>query len=578
MSRTTPPSGWIINQTGDLLFFIGTPLICLGILLFASQTYSSADIALFVLAFFAVGHHLPGLMRAYGERELFARYKARFVVTPFLVAALVGWSVFNGHLGFFIFLALWDLWHFFMQHFGFMRIYELKRRRPTRGSARLDWLLSAAWLGYVVIASPHYLINFLERCQRYGFGLYTWISPEWVGWLRSGMLVVTVGITVLYLLNIVREQRQGVPIVWPKLAITAITFGTSYYAYVVLQDILLGYAIIAMAHDIQYYAIVWIYNHGVLRRSEELGGSFFRFLFRDGRFRIVLFYVVLILAYGGIEVLARATQSFLVYDLVKVLIATSAFLHYYYDGFMWKVRKKEIRQNLVEGAEGTGEASWRAGGQAWLEARQQHWAPFPYLFETGKQLVYFGLPILFLAWTDASYSLSELESREYLVRLTPSVAKSHDDLGVAYTRKGMLDQALAAHQQAIALDPGWAPAHTHLGIALSLKGQREQAIEQHLEAIRLDAGLAQARYNLGVEYSQAGQLDQARAAFEQAIGLDAGYGHAYHALGQVCLQQGNRVEAATYLAKAMELEQAAKRRHLAQSAMPWATGTPMGDS
>lgn len=578
MSGTTPPSGWIISRAGDLFFFIGTPLICLGILLLASQTYDSADIALFVLAFFAVGHHLPGLMRAYGERELFARYKARFVITPFLVAALVGWSVFNGYLGFFIFLALWDLWHFFMQHFGFMRIYEIKRRRPTLSSARLDWLLSAAWLGYVVIASPHYLINFLERCQRYGFGLYTWISPEWVGWLRTGMGYATVGITLCYLFNLARERRRGVPIVWPKLAISAITFATAYYAYIALQDILLGYAVIAMAHDIQYYAIVWIYNHGVLRRSEELGASFFRFLFRDGRFRIVLFYVALILAYGGIEVLARATQNYLVYDLVKVLIATSAFLHYYYDGFMWKVRKREIRQNLVEGVEGTGEASWRVRGRAWLEARQQRWAVFPYLFETGKQLVYFGLPILFLAWTDASYSLSEVEAREYLVRLTPAVAKSHDDLGVVYTRKGLLDQALAAHQQAIALDPGWAPAHTHLGIALSLKGQREQAIRQHLEAIRLDPGLAQARYNLGVEYFQAGQLPQARAVFEQAIGLDAGYSHAYGALGQVCLQQGNRTEAATYLARAKKLEQAARRRRLGQSAMPWATGTPLGDS
>ncbi|MSR84107.1 MAG: tetratricopeptide repeat protein [Candidatus Latescibacteria bacterium] len=578
MSGPAPPPGWIINRPADLFFFIGTPLICLGVLLLASLSFRSADIALFVLAFFAVGHHLPGLMRAYGEKELFARYKARFIVTPFLVAALVGWSVFNGHLGFFIFLALWDLWHFFMQHFGFMRIYELKRRRPTLLSARLDWLLSAAWLGYVVIASPHYLINFLERCQRYGFGLYTWISPEWVGWLRSGMLVATVGITVLYLLNLGRERRQGVPIVWPKLAITAITFGTSYYAYIVLQDILLGYAIIAMAHDIQYYAIVWIYNHGVLRRSEELGASFFRFLFRDGRFRIVLFYAVLILAYGGIEVVARSTQNYLIYDVVKVLIATSAFLHYYYDGFMWKVRRKEIRQNLAEGAEGTGEASWRVRGRAWLEAGQQRWAAVPYLFETGKQLVYFGVPIVFLAWTDASYSLSEMEAREYLVRLTPSVAKSHDDLGVAYTRKGLLDQAIAAYQQAIALDPDWAPAHTHLGIVLSLKGQREQAIRQHLEAIQLDSGLAQARYNLGVEYFQAGQLAQARTAFEQAIGLDASYGHAYYALGQVFLKQGKSEEATPYLARAKELEQAAKRRRLGQSAMPWATGTPLEDS
>ena len=70
MSSIHPPNQWIISRQWDLVFFIGTPLISLAVLLFASNYFSSADIALFVLAFFAVGHHLPGLMRAYGEREL----------------------------------------------------------------------------------------------------------------------------------------------------------------------------------------------------------------------------------------------------------------------------------------------------------------------------------------------------------------------------------------------------------------------------------------------------------------------------------------------------------------------------
>ena len=67
------PQGWIINRVSDCLFFIGTPLLSLVALQFAANFFSSFDIGLFVLAFFAVGHHLPGLMRAYGERELFDR-------------------------------------------------------------------------------------------------------------------------------------------------------------------------------------------------------------------------------------------------------------------------------------------------------------------------------------------------------------------------------------------------------------------------------------------------------------------------------------------------------------------------
>ena len=98
---------------------------------------------------------------------------------------------------------------------------------------------------------------------------------------------------------------------------------------------------------------MWIYNNGVLKRSKTAGKSFFRFLFQDGRLRIIGFYFFLIMAYGGIEATARATENYLVYDIVKVLIATSAFLHYYYDGFIWKLRKPEIRRNLVEQDEKT---------------------------------------------------------------------------------------------------------------------------------------------------------------------------------------------------------------------------------
>lgn len=578
MTGMTSPNPWIISRQWDALFFIGTPLISLAVLLFASNYFTSADIALFVLAFFAVGHHLPGLMRAYGERDLFAQYKVRFIVSPIIITAFVGWSVFSGHLGFFIFLALWDMWHFFMQHYGFMRIYEVKRHKPSALTARLDWWLTAVWFSYIVAASPHYLVNFLERCHRYGFGLYAWIDPVYIGSLRSALLGLAIVLSSVYVIHLVRQWRSGAPIVLPKLAISLTTFATVYYAYIVLEDVILGYAITALAHDIQYFAIVWIYNHGVLKRSRGSGRSFFHFLFSDGRLRIVLFYVFLILAYGGIEALARSTQNYLIYDIVKVLIATSAFLHYYYDGFIWKVRKKEIRRNLVadDRPETVQEESDKPIGMAaWIDHLRARWSAFAYLFETGKQVVYFGVPIVFLAWTDTTYSLSDIQAKQYLVRLTPEVAKIHDDLGVAYSRKGQFDEGIAAHERAIAADPQFAQAYTHMGIAHSLKGNRQRAIALHKQAIQLDPNLAQAHYNLGVEYMQIRRIDDAEKSFERAVEIDSEYGRAYGALAQVARMRGDRSGVAEHMQRAEQLLAANERQQQSLSAMPWATGTPV---
>ncbi|PYJ70411.1 MAG: hypothetical protein DME75_09330 [Verrucomicrobia bacterium] len=52
----------------------------------AQARWSAEDIYLFVAAFGAMGHHLPGMIRAYGDRALFQRFRWRFIFAPiFLV-------------------------------------------------------------------------------------------------------------------------------------------------------------------------------------------------------------------------------------------------------------------------------------------------------------------------------------------------------------------------------------------------------------------------------------------------------------------------------------------------------------
>jgi tetratricopeptide (TPR) repeat protein len=88
----------------------------------------------------------------------------------------------------------------------------------------------------------------------------------------------------------------------------------------------------------------------------------------------------------------------------------------------------------------------------------------------------------------------------------------------------------------------------------------------------------QAQYNLGVEYFQLNRLEEAAAAFARAIELEPGYENAHRALAQLYGRQGNREESVKYLAQARDLEQTARRRTLGRSAMPWATGVPLGEA
>src|SRR5947209_18922631 len=70
---------WILDSWRDLIFYVGTPLLLIPAFALAQARWSPQDIYLFVAAFGAMGHQLPGMIRAYGDRALFERVKWRVI-------------------------------------------------------------------------------------------------------------------------------------------------------------------------------------------------------------------------------------------------------------------------------------------------------------------------------------------------------------------------------------------------------------------------------------------------------------------------------------------------------------------
>src|SRR5262245_6770196 len=85
-------SPWILDRWRDLLLFVGTPVVLIPLFTALQARWSAQDIFLFVGAFGAMGHHLPGMIRAYGDRALFQRFKMRFIVAPLGLLAVSIWS------------------------------------------------------------------------------------------------------------------------------------------------------------------------------------------------------------------------------------------------------------------------------------------------------------------------------------------------------------------------------------------------------------------------------------------------------------------------------------------------------
>ena len=78
------PSLWILDSWRDLILYVCTPLLLVPIFIAAQGLWAAEDIYLFVAAFGAMGHHLPGMIRAYGDRALIPAFPmALYLCTDF---------------------------------------------------------------------------------------------------------------------------------------------------------------------------------------------------------------------------------------------------------------------------------------------------------------------------------------------------------------------------------------------------------------------------------------------------------------------------------------------------------------
>jgi spermidine synthase len=67
----------------------------------------------------------------------------------------------------------------------------------------------------------------------------------------------------------------------------------------------------------------------------------------------------------------------------------------------------------------------------------------------------------------------------YLGTVVPETSEVHNDLGIAYAARGLLDPAIVEFRRALELDPDSAQTHWHLGAALAERGALDEA-ERHL--------------------------------------------------------------------------------------------------
>ncbi len=597
--RLAPSTRWIFNPAVDLICILLTPVPIL--LAFAAATRGGWPDALVAFVFsLAMAHYFPGILRAYADRELFLRFRTRLIVAPLFLITTTASLAYLDFKFMFLLVTLWGAWHWLMQVYGFARIYDAKS--GARTSARVDQVLCILLFGFCMFvlsnAMPMYVTRFYESGgPRVSASIIEWLSRIW--------LALTIAFASFYIVWTIRNVRRGLSPNPLKLVFIAVTFAYLSYTVSRIDQPLLGYAMFESWHDVQYLAIVWMFNLNRARISPA-AGRWIGFLFRPRAERLLV-YLVLCLAFGSLTHAWRLLDNAAAARVALSLVMAAALLHYYLDGFIWKIRETQTQQALgVDSTSSVNAApplvpAWTRHAVLWLlfavpacllfvmEARstatpvqifQNLVDTFPRSaqahYELGRSLQESGKaeeakPHLLLAVTlnpgllpartllggllASQGDLAEARSHlERVLKAEPQNAQAHNNLGIVYDREEDLTGARREFELAVQADPSYALAHNNLGIVLAKLGRAAEARAHYESALRIAPNFGDAHYQLGLALAAQGDWNGAAAHFEQSLRINPGEYLTYNSLGAVLASQGRLLEAKQRFEQALQLK------------------------
>jgi Flp pilus assembly protein TadD len=129
------------------------------------------------------------------------------------------------------------------------------------------------------------------------------------------------------------------------------------------------------------------------------------------------------------------------------------------------------------------------------------------------------------------------------LRLDPTDAKVHNNLGVVCRARGDWAEAARHFRDALRMDPANARTHNNLGVALLNQREYAEALSHFQESLRLDPQQARVHHHLGLTYLGLGQWPDAAPCFRRAIDLEPGPAD-YHRDLAFALHQLGQAEAA----------------------------------
>lgn len=344
VTSATKRSGFIVHPLYDIVFFIASPLYALAIGMAVSDTFFTNETVQFLgneqplidlmIGSFIMAHLGLVLFRSHANVNIFNQYRFRFTVVP--IALFVSMMMSSVVLVMVSVLATWwDVYHSSLQTFGIGRIYDRKAGNDPDVGRRLDIGLNLLMYAGPILAGAT-LMAHLEAFEEFSEIDWTLLAsiPVHTDPYRETLtyLVVTVAAAylIVYLAWYIRLWRQGYQVSLQKVALFIGTCVVSIYAWG-FNSFGEAFFVMNFFHALQYFALVWWSEKGNLKRILRVPDG------RGGSTMALLVFLAAATCYGTIAYLGDASNR----PLFCVAL-TISIIHFWYDGFIWSVRKKQV--------------------------------------------------------------------------------------------------------------------------------------------------------------------------------------------------------------------------------------------
>jgi len=327
---------WIIGARDDLVWFIGS--VAASYALFALYVGGIVPLIPMVAAWAILidaPHVFGTFSRTYFDREerqargrLLWGSLAFFAVGPLMVVAGLG-------LVFFFLAALWAYYHLVKQHYGFMVLYKKKNADLAPTDNALDRLFILLALSYPFVA---FVAGDPEAMARVPQQLAGGIA-----YLETILLATTVIIAALWALRQLQRAAEGQPLNVPKYLLLAAAVPMHWLVLLtpMPHKPIAIVAILTIYHNFQYHRLIWFHNRKYATGREART--------RHGAAELISRRLVYYLACGILfglwyqvprQYISHANgQTAQLTQIVAAFFWGYAFIHYYLDSKIWRVRR-----------------------------------------------------------------------------------------------------------------------------------------------------------------------------------------------------------------------------------------------